>query len=251
MIDNPILAAMRERRSAHRFTAAPVDQEQLDAILEAGRWAPSATNSQPWDFVVVTDPALRAQLGIILREVTWAWSGFAAAPVVIVVSVDPTRDPAHFVEDGAVAAQNLCLAAQSMGLASSWAGVHDQSGKSPAERKVKKLLALPHSHRIIAVVPVGTPAHVPRASRRPLATMVHRDRYHGSAGPAPAAEIEPAARSEVMAAQAAGSADCRVGSPPLNTTASSRARRRRRKSSTSAHGSSLSPWGDQRCSFWQ
>ena len=105
MIDNPILAAMRERRSAHRFTAAPVDQEQLDAILEAGRWAPSATNSQPWDFVVVTDPALRAQLGTILREVTWAWSGFAAAPVVIVVSVDPTRDPAHFVEDGAVAAE--------------------------------------------------------------------------------------------------------------------------------------------------
>ena len=119
MIDNAILTALRERRSAHRFTAAPVDQEQLDAILEAGRWAPSATNSQPWDFVVVTDPALHAQLGGILREVTWAWAGFAAAPAMIVVAVDPGLDPVHFVEAGAVAAQNLCLAAHSLGLASS------------------------------------------------------------------------------------------------------------------------------------
>jgi len=207
MIDNPILAAMRERRSAHRFTAAPVDQEQLDAILEAGRWAPSATNSQPWDFVVVTDPALRSQLGAILREVTWAWAGFAAAPVMIVVSVDPTRDPAHFVEDGAVAAQNLCLAAQSVGLASSWAGVHDQSGKSPAERQVRKLLDLPHSHRIIAVVPVGMPAHAPQGSRRPLAAMVHLDRYHGSPEPAAAMAADPAALVEAVASRASSSAD--------------------------------------------
>jgi nitroreductase len=190
MIDNPTLAAMRERRSAHRFTTEPIGPEQLDAILEAGRWAPSATNSQPWDFVVVGDPALRARIGAILREVTWAWAGFAAAPAMIVVSVDPGRDPAHFVEAGAVAAQNLCLAAHSVGLASSWAGVYNGAGKSPAERDIKKLLSLPRTHRVIAVVPVGTPAHAARGSRRPLAGMVHRDGYRAAPGldsPAPTA----------------------------------------------------------------
>jgi len=190
MIDNPTLTAIRERRSAHRFTTEPVDPEQLDAILEAGRWAPSATNSQPWDFVVVSDPALRAQMGAILREVTWAWAGFAAAPAMIVVSVDPGRDPAHFVEAGAVAAQNLCLAAHSVGLASSWAGVYDGVGRGTAERDIKKLLALPRTHRVVAVVPVGTPAHATRGSRRPLAGMVHRDGYRAAPAldsPAPAA----------------------------------------------------------------
>jgi nitroreductase len=179
MIDNPTLAAIRERRSTNRFISQPITDEQLDAILEAGRWAPSALNSQPWDLVVVTDPSLRSQMGTILRDITWAWSGFAAAPAMIVVSVDPSRDPAHFVEDGAIAAQNLCLAAHSVGLASSWAGVYSKDArKGTVEKALKKLLALPHTHRIIAVVPVGTAAHVGRGSRRPLAEIVHRDRFH-------------------------------------------------------------------------
>ena len=187
MIDNAILTALRERRSAHRFTDEPLLPEQIDAILEAGRWAPSATNSQPWDFVVVTDPVTRREMGAILREVTWAWAGFAAAPAMIVVAVDPGRDPKHFVEAGAVAAQNLCLAAHSLGLAASWAGVYEGTGKGTAEKDIKKLLALPRTHRIIAVVPVGTPGLAPRSSRRPLAGMVHRDRYQPSIDPAGAA----------------------------------------------------------------
>lgn len=191
MIDNAILTVLRERRSAHRFTAEPLAPEHLDAILEAGRWAPSATNSQPWDFVVVTDPGLRNRMGAILREVTWAWAGFAAAPAMIVVSVDPGRDPKHFVETGAVAAQNLCLAAHSLGLAASWAGVYEHAGKGTTEKDIKKLLALPRTHRIIAVVPVGTSAlAAPRGSRRPLAGMVHRDRYEPATDPAVATTAE-------------------------------------------------------------
>lgn len=190
MIDNPTLAAIRQRRSAHRFTTEPVDPEQLEAVLEAGRWAPSATNSQPWDFVVVRDPALRSHMGAILREVTWAWAGFAAAPAMIVVSVDTKRDPAHFVEAGAVAAQNLCLAAHAVGLASSWAGVYEGAGRSAAERDIKKLLSLPRTHRVIAVVPIGMSAHRTQGSRRPLAGMIHWDGYRAapeSDSPAPAA----------------------------------------------------------------
>jgi len=179
VIENPTLTAIRERRSANRFISQPITDEQLDAILEAGRWAPSALNSQPWNFVVVTDPSLRSQMGTILRDITWAWSGFAAAPAMIVVSVDPSRDPAHFVEDGAIAAQNLCLAARSVGLASSWAGVYSKDArKGTVEKALKKLLALPRTHRIIAVIPVGTAAHVGRGSRRPLAEIVHHDRFH-------------------------------------------------------------------------
>ncbi len=191
MIDNPTLSAIRERRSVNEFVSEPISDEQLDAILEAGRWAPSALNSQPWNFVVVTDPAIRAEIGAILRLRTLVWSGFVEAPVMIVVSVDPSRDPSHFVEDGAVAAQNICLAACSVGLASSWAGVYDKrTRKGTVEGALLKLLALPRIHRIIAVIPVGAAAHVGQGSRRPLAEMVHWDRFH----PLPAASPEAATK---------------------------------------------------------
>lgn len=199
MIDNPTLTAIRQRRSAHRFLSDPVSDEQLQAVLDAGRWAPSALNSQPWDFVVVADPALRAQMGAILREATWTWAGFAAAPVMIVVAVDSERDPGHYVEDGAVAAQNLCLAAHSLGLASSWAGVHATgTRRSPVQAALKKLLGLPRAHRIIAVVPIGTAAHVGQSSRRPLAGMVHRDRYCAVPDSAPRAPADPAGHQEAL-----------------------------------------------------
>jgi nitroreductase len=181
MIDNPTLEAIRQRRSVHQFLSEPVGDEQLEAILEAGRWAPSALNSQPWDFVVVTDPQTRSQIGTILEQITLSWKGFAAAPAMIVVAVSPRGDPDHFVEDGAIAAQNICLAAHSIGLASSWAGVY---GKKAVDKALKKLLALPLTHRVIAVIPVGTAARVGRRTRRPLAEIVHRDRFH----PMPAAD---------------------------------------------------------------
>ena len=179
MVDNPTLTVIRERRSAIRFVSEPpVANEQLDAILEAGRWAPSAFNSQPWDFVVVTDPTIRSEMGAILRQQALVWAEFAAAPVMIVVSVNPSRDPGHFVEDGAIAAQNLCLAAHSVGLASSWAGVYARgTGNDTVEKALKRLICLPRTHRIIAVVPVGTATHAGRGSRHPLVEMVHKDRF--------------------------------------------------------------------------
>jgi nitroreductase len=178
LIENPTLAAIRERRSIRNFTSEAVTEEQLEAILDSARWAPSGLNSQPWDFVVVRDAGLRSEMGTILKRTTWAWGGFAAAPTLIVVAVDPSRDPEHFVEDGAVAAQNLCLGAQSLGLGSAWAGVFSPRNKrGSVENDIKQLLSLPNSHRVIAVVPIGVANRAGKATRRPLAEMVHYDAY--------------------------------------------------------------------------
>jgi nitroreductase len=151
----------------------------LEAVLDAGRWAPSGLNSQPWDFIVVKDPQVRSEVADILRRITTAWKGFADAPVMIVVSVDPSRDPDHFVEDGAAAAQNLCLASHSLGLASSWAGVYARRArKGSVENDLKTLLSLPRAHRIIAIVPIGLPNDDDRRSSRiPLKEMVHSERF--------------------------------------------------------------------------
>lgn len=178
MKENEVLRAIRTRRSVTRFTEAAVSEEQLESVLEAGRWAPSYINSQPWDFIVVRDPALRARMAEVLKRVTLAWQGFAMAPVLVAVAVDPTRDPSHFVEGGAVAVQNMALAAHSLGLASSWAGLHAaDGGKGSVVEELRVLLGLPKHMSLIAVLPLGTPAYEAKADRRPLAESVHAERY--------------------------------------------------------------------------
>ncbi len=56
---NPVLKAIRERRSIRNFTDERIDEAGIEAILEAGRWSPSGLNNQPWKFVLVTDPMMR------------------------------------------------------------------------------------------------------------------------------------------------------------------------------------------------
>jgi nitroreductase len=178
MKDNDVLRSIRGRRSVIRFTDAPVSDEQVDTILEAGRWAPSYINSQPWEFIVVRDKGLRARLSEVLKRVTLSWHGFSQAPVLIAVAVDPSKDPRHSVEDGAAAVQNMTLAAYSLGLASSWAGLHaTETGKGSVVDELRGLLNLPKQMSLVAVVPIGAPGYEATSSRRPLAEIVHPERF--------------------------------------------------------------------------
>lgn len=178
MHDNEVLRTIRGRRSVIRFTDQSVTDDELAAILEAGRWAPSYINSQPWEFLVVRDAKTRARLGEILRRITVAWQGFAAAPAAIVVMADPARDPRHLAADGAAAVQNMCLAAHSLGLATFWAGLHAiPETRGSAESELKATLGIPPSMQLVAVVPIGHPAYVASTSRRPLSEIVHLEAY--------------------------------------------------------------------------
>jgi nitroreductase len=178
MIDNDVLKAIRGRRSVLRFTAQPVTDEEVAAILEAGRWAPSYINSQPLEFLVIRDPQTRGRMSGILRRITVAWQGFETAPVSIVVIGDPNRDPRHLAEDGAAATQNLCLAAHSLGLATFWAGLHPgNNGRGTAESDLKAALGIPTEMQLISVIPLGHAAYEATTSRRQLSEIVHRETY--------------------------------------------------------------------------
>lgn len=181
MTTNDVLNAVRSRRSVLRFEPKPVTDDELEAILEAGRWAPSFANSQPWTFVVVREENTKRELGQLVERIAFAHRGqFAVsgkgtgdAPVVIAVVLDPVKDPQHWVEAGAVATQNMALMAHSLGLASYWAGL---SGKSEAE--ARRILAIPKGMRVAALLPVGKPAYAPRAGERaPLSSIVRHDRF--------------------------------------------------------------------------
>ena len=178
MVDNQVLEAIRGRRSVSRFGQGEITEEQLEAILEAGRWAPSFANSQPWTFIVVRDAKMKAALADAADRVTVARRGVAEAPVVVAVIVDPSRDPEHFVEAGACAAQNMSLAAHSLGLATFWVGAFSASpSKGSAEELLKVVLGVPRQQRVIALLPIGVAAMQPHKDRRKLEDIV---RYESS-----------------------------------------------------------------------
>jgi len=189
------------QRAARSFLPDPVDDETVARILTAATHAPSAENSQPFVFVVVRDPELRAMIGDLTARV-WkggardaetgrlspafladveqgALGGVAAAPVLVVVCGD-TRLTFPNAMGASVfpAVQNLLLAAHALGLGSTLTTLPVLAGD-----RLPKALGLPTEVVPVAVVPLG---HLPKPlgspTRQPLAEKAHLDRY-GNAFP--------------------------------------------------------------------
>ncbi len=160
--------AIRGRRSIRKFEPRDIPEQTLMEVLEAGRWAPSASNFQPWRFIVVRDEGIRRDLA----RVSSYGKFMTQSPVVIAVTVDPASSN-HPVEDGAAATQNMLLAAHAVGLGTCWIGSFD----SVWEDQAKRLLDIPGDKRLLSLIAVGYPAERGSSSRKPLGDMVCYDRY--------------------------------------------------------------------------
>jgi len=169
---NPVLEAVRNRRSVIRFETVPVGEEKIQAILEAGRWAPSWLNKQPWKFIVITDPGVKERVSEFAPTIFSL--AIKEAPVCIAVCVDSKEDPYHFIEDAAAATQNMALAAHSQGLGSCWIGVFNLEGaKDSAEAKIREILDVPRDFRLISLLPIGIPKYTPEKDRKKLSEIVY------------------------------------------------------------------------------
>jgi len=160
---NEVLKAIKNRRTVRRFKPNPIDEEKIQMILEAGRWAPSFSNLQPWRFIVIKDQGLKSALDKAARE-SVLHLGINEAPVVILVCVDRRIDPLHAIEAGAAATQNMTLAAYSLGLGAGWIGIW---GKE-AEASIQKIFKLPETVRAVSLLPIGIPDESPESHRKPL-----------------------------------------------------------------------------------
>ncbi len=159
----------RRRVSVRAYRSDPVPDELLSRVLEAGRLAPSACNLQPWHFIVVRDPARRAELG---RAYPKDW--FASAPVQIALCVEPARawrrsDGKSYVDvDGAIAMDHMTLCATELGLGTCWIGAFN-----PAV--IREVLGLPEGIEPLALTPLGYPADPGRPKRRKAMEEIRHD----------------------------------------------------------------------------
>ncbi|MDI9619400.1 MAG: nitroreductase family protein [Candidatus Nezhaarchaeota archaeon] len=163
-----VLEAIKSRRSIRKFRKESLPPKTVREILEAGRWAPSARNSQPWRFIVIRDEELKRRIA----EATSAGKFLADASIGVAVVVNP-KATRHPVEDGANATMNMLLAAHSMGLGACWIGSYG----SPYEEEVKQLLEVPRDWLLISIIALGYPAEKPESSRIELKELVYVDRF--------------------------------------------------------------------------
>jgi nitroreductase len=158
---------LAKRRSVRHFNnKLPVPDSEVRALLLAATGAPTAGNIQPWRFVVVRTLEARERLAGALGQ-KWA----TAAPVVIVVCVDPRPCTARYgdrgerlyvIQDAAAATENILLAAVDRGLASCWIGAFDTDAMAEAVGVRQPVTPM-------AILPVGYPAESGgKPARRPV-----------------------------------------------------------------------------------
>lgn len=177
MQESTILEMLRRRRSIRRFAAKPVPAEKVEALLEAALRAPSSRGLRPWEFVVVTEPATLRTLATAKQH---GAEFLAGAPLAMVVAADPRRCDV-WVEDCAIAALCLQLAAVSLGLESCWAQIRlrRHADGRDAEAHVRELLDLPDHFAVDCIIGIGYPAE--QKAGHPRTTLpfgkVHRERF--------------------------------------------------------------------------
>jgi nitroreductase len=157
---NDVLKAIRTRRSVRRYTDAPVSREQIETILEAGRFAPSGKNTQPWRFVVIESESKRSELATLFPQ-----QGLVAAtPVTLAVLIDREAgyDELKDVQGIGAAIENILLAVHSLGLGACWIG-------KTCNAEIEQVVGAKEHEELMAIIPIGHPAETPTPTpRRPL-----------------------------------------------------------------------------------
>jgi len=143
------------RRSIRRYEQKEIPKDALDKILDAGRQAPSAANRQPWHFIVVTDPEIKKELskGLFNRFIK-------DTPVTLIGCAHKDLIAGKWsIISTTIALHNMVVAAWAMGIGSCWVGDFN-------EEKIKKLLNIPESWNIVALISLGYPAEKPQPRKK-------------------------------------------------------------------------------------
>ncbi len=182
---------IKKRRSCRAFKDVPVTDEQLQTIVEAGQWAPSPLNMQPFQFVAVKDKTIKAQIqkaGIEAKQIVIDNNGpgwvekypmnfIIDTPLIIVVVYDPNKgglgsyfgQPHGALQSSSACIQNMTLQATELGLDSLWFTFFDP-------KTLGEILDIPDHLDIAGAILFGAPAVKSKGSKRKTPT-VHIDKF--------------------------------------------------------------------------
>ena len=166
-----VLDIIKRRRSVRRFDGATIPKDAMEQILEAGRWAPSGANAQPWRFIVVTEKETLKSIAECCYYKVFKSRHVGEASAAVVICADPEAGSQTYTLDAAIAGTNMTLMATSLGIGSCWIGAFE-------EETMKKMMRIPEHLKIIALIALGYEigkAAVP--PRLPLSSIAHYETY--------------------------------------------------------------------------
>jgi nitroreductase len=171
---NPVLEAIFSRRSIRKFTDQKIERDTITLLLQAGMAAPSASNSQPWEFIVVDEPEALKKVKANMPL------GRFNSPLCIIVCGSPdvsdrkTVARMFWVQDCSAAIENMLIAAVGLGLGSVWCGVHPVF---ILEKRIKDILNIPNGVTPLGVIQFGYPAETKEAGTKYKERRVHWQEY--------------------------------------------------------------------------
>ncbi len=170
---NDVLTLIRNRRSVRNFKKERINDEELKAVLDAGLYAPSARNEQPWHFTVLQNRTILDGMAAIAREAfknteiefiqallkDEKFDFFYHASTVIIISGDKNAMSPH--ASCAAAAENILLAAESIGLGACWMNMPVRMINSESGSHYKKELGIPDDFIPLYSIAIGYKEGVP------------------------------------------------------------------------------------------
>lgn len=145
-------SVIKSRESIRDYSDRKVEEDKINFVIECARFAPSWTNKQCWQFIIVKDKKIIKDLSKTSIINRWLKN----VPVIIVACGDPKEsgfrnDISYFIVDVSIALEHIVLAAADKGLGTCWIGGF-------SEKKVKEILEIPENIRVVALTPLGYPA---------------------------------------------------------------------------------------------
>ena len=169
-----------KRQSVRKYKADKVVHEQLMLCVEAARIAPSACNAQPWHFILIEDETLKNAVADCAADMGMNNFCRQAPAIVVIVQEKPNmtskvgsllKGIKYTLIDIGIAAEHFCLQATELGLGTCIIGWFN-------EKKLRKLLSIPSSKRILLLITIGYADDTPREKiRKPLEKMYSENRY--------------------------------------------------------------------------
>lgn len=163
---NEVLQNIISRRSVRDFKAEQIKDEELELILEAGRYAPSGMNKQSWQFTVLQNKEKIELLAKVVREALGRDAGynFYAPPTLIMLSNE--EDNTNGLADCACALENIFLMANSLGVGSCWINQLKTICDREEVREVLTSFGIPENHIVWGMAAIGYSNSEPKVHKR-------------------------------------------------------------------------------------
>ncbi|MFX0141504.1 MAG: nitroreductase family protein [Candidatus Hodarchaeota archaeon] len=164
-----VFEVIKTRRSIRSYKVGEIPKDHLMKILNCAQLAPSASNMQPYKFIIVQDPQIRKQIGKMANYQTF----ISKAAVIIIGLGDCISREKWYKVDLAIAMEHMVLVATELGYGTCWIGAFD-------EESIKELLKIPDELKIVALLPIGIPNQSPPARPRKDFTELFFSEQYGN-----------------------------------------------------------------------